>query len=165
MARSRDWQALGAATGSTTEPNELSDEQWSLIADLFPEPKQSPQGGRPPAPARACFNGVCWVLHTGARWQDMPKHFPSGSTCWRRHQKWTSNGTWEKAWSRLLHRLDRAGVLDTTESMGDGTFCSAKKGANASARRSAAKALSFSSWSIITVCLGAPTLPVPALTK
>jgi len=142
MSGSHDCEAVGASTGSKTEPTvELTDEQWSLIADLFPEPKRSPKGGRPPATSRACFEGVSWVLKTGARWKDLPKHFPSPSTCWRRHRDWTGCGAWTKAWSRLLCRLDRAGGLNTTESMGDGTFCPAKKGDHASAKRGAAKVL------------------------
>jgi hypothetical protein len=34
----------------------------------------------------------------------------------------------EEAWSRLLRQLDRVGKIDTSESMADATFCSAKKG-------------------------------------
>ena len=129
MARSRDWEAFASA-GSKTEPRfTLTDEQWSLIADLLPEPEASSEGGRPPAPSRACFEGICWVLQTGARWKDLPRSFPSGSTCWRRLRDWTNSGAWERAWSRLLRRLDCEGALDTSEGMADGTFCSAKKGA------------------------------------
>jgi transposase len=84
MERSHVDEAVGASLGSTTEPTvELTDEQWTLIADLFPELPRSPKGGRPPATSRACFAGVCWVLKTGARWKDLPKCFPSSSTCWR----------------------------------------------------------------------------------
>jgi len=166
MGRSRKWQAPGAAAGSTTEPkSELSDEQWSLIADLFPERPRSSKGGRQPAPSRACFEGVCWVLRTGARWEDVPEPFPSGSTCWRRHQEWTNSGIWQKAWSRLLHRLERAGVLDTAESIADGTFCAAKKGVHALAKPNAARAPSSCSSSISKVCPGALTSRAPAHTK
>ena len=129
MPRSRDNAAVAACAGSKTEPdNELTDEQWFLIADLFPEPEASPQGGRPPAPARRCFEGICWVLRRGARWKDLPPHFPSYATCWRRHRTWTANDIWARAWTRLLNRLSRAGKLDTDEAMADGTFASAKKG-------------------------------------
>lgn len=110
MARSRDWEAYVVSAGSTMEPNfTLRDEQWLLIADLFPEPEPSPEGGRPPAPPRACFDGICWVLQTGARWKDVPLHLPSGSTCWRRLRDWTAEGIWTRAWSRLLRQLERAG--------------------------------------------------------
>ena len=90
MPRSRQCAAQAAWSGSTKEPEfELNDEQWKLIADLFPKPRRSPEGGRPPAESRGCFEGICWVLRRGARWKDLPKHFPSPSTCWRRLRDWT----------------------------------------------------------------------------
>lgn len=170
MARSRDREAFAASAGSKTEPSfALNDEQWLLIADLFPEPEPSPEGGRPPAASRACFEGICWVLQTGARWKDLPMSFPSPSTCWRRLRDWTGSGAWEQAWeqawSRLLRRLDRQGAVDTSEAMAAGTFCSAKKGAHAWARPSAAKAPRSWCSPPRTVCPGARTSPVPVLTK
>lgn len=128
MPRSQQ-AATTAMSGSTKEPVfELNDEQWNLIADLFPEPPRSSQGGRPPAPSRACFEGICWVLRSGARWKDLPTHFPSSSTCWRRLRDWSLCGAWGEAWSRLLRKLDRAGQVDTEEAIADGTFSPAKKG-------------------------------------
>jgi transposase len=81
IARSR------TETGSRMEPNsslvrpELTDEQWSLIADLFVSPKPDPRGGRPRAGARSCVKGILWVLRSGARWKDLPRSFPSYVTC------------------------------------------------------------------------------------
>lgn len=107
---------------------ELSDEQWSLISDLFPEKPMSPKGGRPQAKSRACFEGILWVLRSGSRWKDLPSRFPSYTTCWRRFAKWSSEGVWDRALKRVLHKLDAAGKLNWDESFGDGTFASAKKG-------------------------------------
>ena len=116
--------------GSRTEPDfELTDEQWNLISDLFSDPPPSPLGGRPRASARACFEAIAWILRTGARWKDLPAHFPSYPTCWRRLKQWTESGLFRKAWSRLINQLDREGRVDRSESMADGTFSSAKKGA------------------------------------
>lgn len=121
--------------GSRTEPvsNEpspqLSDEQWGFIQDLFPTPAPGPKGGRPRADSRACFEGILWVLRSGARWKDLPKSFPSYVTCWRRFAEWVEAGLLDKALSRLVGRLDRQGKLNWEEAFGDGTFASAKKGA------------------------------------
>ena len=117
------------------EPNtnslqpELTDEQWLLIADLFANPTPSPRGGRPMADPRACFEGVLWVLRSGARWKDLPARFPGYATCWRRFVEWTGNGALDKAWRRLINKLDRAGRIGWEESFADGTFSPAKKGA------------------------------------
>jgi hypothetical protein len=58
-------------TGSRTAPKPfLSDAQWLLIADLFPDPPIGPRGGRPWRSSRECLEGVLWVLITGARWKE-----------------------------------------------------------------------------------------------
>ena len=117
-------------TGSRTAPKPfLDDSQWVLIKDLFPEPPKSKHGGRPRVAPRPCFEGILWVLKTGARWQDLPERYPSPSTCWRRFEAWSRSGVWGKAWSRLLKKLDKLKQIDWEEAMGDGTFAPAKKGA------------------------------------
>ena len=139
--RSRSDVAASAAAGSKMEPNsQLTDEQWFLIADLFPDLPGSPKGGRPRAAARACFEGILWVLRTGARWKDLPTGFPSPTTCWRRHKQWSEDGRWEDAWARLLRKLDRAGRIKHAESIADGTFSSAKKRVILSVRQNEALA-------------------------
>ena len=46
---------------------EVSDEQWEKLAPYFGN-KQGKMG-RPQADNRKLFNGVLWVLRTGAPWQ------------------------------------------------------------------------------------------------
>lgn len=112
----------------------LTDQQWSLISDLFPDRPVSPHGGRPRVSSRACFEGILWVLRSGARWKDLPSQFPSYATCWRRFAKWSAEGLWDLALSRLLEALDARGRIDWDEGFADATFASAKKGVTASAR-------------------------------
>jgi transposase len=117
-------------TGSRTAPKRfLSDSQWLLIADLFPDPPVGPAGGRPRVAARDCLEGILWVLITGARWKDLPPQFPSPCTCWRRHRDWTRSGAFRAAWDRLLGKLLERRGLDWQTAIGDGSFSRAKKGA------------------------------------
>jgi transposase len=149
-------------TGSRTEPKpQLSDEQWFLIADLFPHPPIAPDGGRPRVHPRACLEGIIWVLRTGARWKDMPPHLPSPSTCWRRLQEWTAAGIFEQAWSRLLAQLDRRKLVVWSEAFGDGTFCPAKRGALMLVRPSEVRGPSSCSLSTVTVFHWPLTSPAP----
>lgn len=128
----RSCVTLETSAGSKTDPEyALTDEQWNLISDLFPVKTVGSKGGRPAWSPRDCVEGIVWILRTGARWRDLPAHFPSHPTCWRRLKAWTEAGIWEKAWGRLLRKLDRNGEIDREEAMADGTFSSAKKGANA----------------------------------
>jgi hypothetical protein len=63
---------------------ELTGKQWHKLKKFFPEPQRSPFGGQVPVSNRVCPEGLIRLLRSGARDKDIPKHFPSGSTCRRR---------------------------------------------------------------------------------
>ncbi len=132
---------------------ELTDEQWSKIEPLLPEPRASPKGGRKPIANRPVFGGLLWMSRSGARWQDMPARFPSYSTCRRRLIEWEEQDVWLKAWRVFLKELDEQGRLDWAETFADGSFAPAKKGGVASARPNAAKVRSGWWWSTARVFL------------
>ena len=119
---------------------ELTDEQWLLIADLFPRHTPSPKGGRPPVPIRACVEGVLWILRTGAQWKKLPDHFPSPTTCWRRLHEWQASGLLPEIWGELAGDLELQGGLDWSEGAGDATFVPAVKGGTRWASLKSAKA-------------------------
>lgn len=75
----------------------LTDEQWDLIADLFPRPRRT---GRPPSNPRLMMDGILWILNTGAQWRDLPAEFGPKSTVWDHFDRWNHDGT-------LLAILDR----------------------------------------------------------
>jgi transposase len=79
------------------DTSELPDAQWEKIAPWLPEPHASPWGGPKPLPNRPCCEGMLWILRTGARWKDLPKPYPSPSTCWRRLRAWEDQAIWLKA--------------------------------------------------------------------
>jgi transposase len=106
----------------------LKDGQWSKIEKYFPKIKASRLGGPKPKNNRQCFEGILWVLKTGARWRDLPEELPSGSTCWRRLQLWESSGVLEKIWKALLKEMDKKQLLDWSNVFSDGSFSPAKKG-------------------------------------
>jgi len=90
----------------------LTDEHWQLIEPLLPEPKRRQDNrGRPWAANRACFEGILWILQTGAAWRFLPDEFPSPATCWRRLKQWEDEGVWLDAWRALLGALDDEGLL------------------------------------------------------
>lgn len=84
----------------------LSDEQWAKIEPLLPVFKRSRKGGRKPVGNRPVLEGILWLLRTGARWQDLPKKYPSSSTCWRRLQDWEEQDVWLQVWRAFLGQLD-----------------------------------------------------------
>ena len=83
--------------------NRLTDEQWELIADVFPPPALT---GRPPVERREVVDGILWILRTGSPWRDLPKEFGKWGTVWDLFDTWNANGTLDK----ILHRLRTARV-------------------------------------------------------
>ena len=141
---------------------EITDEQWQRIAPFLPEPPASPRGGPKPKPSRDCFEGLLWILRTGARWKDMPDCFPSGSTCWRRLREWDESGAWERAWLAFIQQLGEQDRALWEVVFADAMFVPAKKGAIASAKPSVAKERSWWWWAAARVFLWHSPLPRPA---
>jgi len=131
----------------------LSDLQWQKIEPLLPKHKRRKRG-RPLKHHRQVFEGILWVLKTGARWRDLPSDFGvSPSVCWKRLRLWEEQGVWLRLWRAFLEELDEGGKLDWQETFLDGSFASAKKGATALAKPSAARARSGWWWSTARVFL------------
>src|SRR5213592_1344552 len=106
----------------------LSDAQWARIAPHLPRRKRNPLGGRPPADPRKCFEGILWILWTGAPWKALPRKYGSSTTCWRRLRQWDEDGTLLALWRAFLADLNDAEKVRWDECFGDGSFAPAKKG-------------------------------------
>ena len=65
----------------------LFEAMWTRIAPLLPAHPQQPKGGRRFRDDKACFEGIVYQLRNAIRWNDMPKEYPSGVTCWRRFDR------------------------------------------------------------------------------
>lgn len=124
----------------------LTDERWKKIEKLLPKLRVSKKGGRPWADNRAVFEGILWILRTGAPWQDLPGEYPSPSTCWRRLKHWEEEDVWVTIWRAFVAELDEKEQLDWSESFVDGSFAPAKKGAPASGKPRGGKARSGWWW-------------------
>src|SRR5690606_4215119 len=98
---------------------------------LLPDPRGF---GRPRCSGRDVLEGILWVLKTGARWRDIPKHLPSSATCWRRLRDWAEDEVWDNLWRAFIFQLDQQGLLDWRECFMDGSFAPGKKGGSASER-------------------------------
>lgn len=61
----------------------IDDEKWTRINTIIPEHMPGTKGGRPRADDGMCFEGILWVLRTGAQWSELPKVYGSGTICWR----------------------------------------------------------------------------------
>jgi len=108
---------------------DLTDQQWSILQPLIPEPPRRADGrGRPWADNRKLLDGMLWILRTGAQWEDLPRRYGTKSTCHRRFQDWVEKGVFEEILTALADDLEERGGLDLSECFVDATFASAKKG-------------------------------------
>lgn len=104
--------------------------EWDFIRPLIPVPENIRYGfGRPRVPDKPILEAIFWILRTGARWKDLPDHFPDRSTCHRRFMEWTKAGFFECLFKKVVRKMNRGGNLALRECFIDGTFSAAKKGA------------------------------------
>lgn len=106
--------------------HDLANEPWAVIEPLIP--KKARRRGRPRTDDRRTLNGILYVLKTGCAWEDLPREYGSASTCWRRLNEWSLEGTWARIWRTFLSQLGADGKLEWAQAFLDGSFVPAKKG-------------------------------------
>jgi transposase len=102
----------------------LTDDEWDLIADVFPEPAAT---GRPPRNPRQIVDGILWILRTGSPWRDLPEEFGPWQTAWRLFDKWNSDGTLNEVLGRLQAAFIDIGEIDNNLWCIDGTIIRAAR--------------------------------------
>ena len=143
---------------------ELTDQQWTVVEPILPkDPVRADRRGRPWTDRRTTFNGVLWILRTGAPWQDLPRRYGSPATVHRRFQTWVRDKVLERVLLAIAQDLRDRGGLDLRECFIDGTFVPAKKGAPAWATPNAAKAVR--SWQLQTAMVFLSPFAQPVLAR
>ena len=56
--------------------------------------------------------GIVFRYRTGCPWRDLPEGFGPWQTVWKRHARFSKDGTWDRVQQALLVRADDAGLLD-----------------------------------------------------
>jgi len=108
----------------------IKEKTWKQIEPHIPKTYSR---GRPRENDKEVLEGIVWVLQTGARWKDLPKEYPSASTCHDRFQEWNKAGVWRNIIETLSSHLD------LEESAIDATFVPAKKGGQTSGKQNKEK--------------------------
>ena len=120
----------------------VSDRLWEQLAPLLPDPpRRFRSPGRLRYPARACLEGILYVLFTDTPWLEVPYRelgLPSGETCRRRLEEWSRRGLLVQAIAVLQEQLAGADRLDWRRVIVDASLVDAKKGATRSGARSGA---------------------------
>lgn len=88
----------------------LADGQWALIQPLLPS--SSGRRGRPFRDDRRVVEGIIYRYRCGIAWRDMPAEFGPWQTVWKRHRRYSGDGTWDKILATLLAAADARGAVD-----------------------------------------------------
>src|SRR5512141_216571 len=88
----------------------LSDEMWARVEPLLPALK-GPMG-RPMTPHRQMVEGAIYRLRTGIAWRDLPAEFGPWQTVWKRHYRFSTDGTWDKVLTALQVQADANDEID-----------------------------------------------------
>lgn len=80
-------------------PSDVSDEEWALVTPyLTLMTEDAPQREYP---LREVFNGLRWIVRTGAQWRWMPHDLPPWNVIYQQSQRWMKAGVFES----LVHDL------------------------------------------------------------
>ena len=78
---------------------ELSDEQWVRIEGVLPGKKGDP--GRTAVDSRLFLDAVLWIVRTGAPWRDLPERFGPWNSVFKRFDRWSKKGVWQRVFEAL----------------------------------------------------------------
>jgi transposase len=102
----------------------LSDLEWKLFADLFPQEPTTRSRGMPPTPFVKVVNTLLDILITGCRWCDLP-HGPPWASKRAAHRwlpRWQADGTLAARPARLLGLAEERGLMQWPYGAVDGAF-------------------------------------------
>ena len=83
-----------------TRSAELSEAAWARIEPLMP---QAEGRSRPRRDHRQVVEGSVFRYRTGVAWRDLPERFGPWQTGWKRHHRFTADGTWDMLVVPRLH--------------------------------------------------------------
>ncbi|MDX6228666.1 MAG: hypothetical protein QOI76_2056 [Frankiales bacterium] len=93
-----------------TRTEVLSDEMWARIEPVLPPVKGAM--GRPMKAHRVLMEGAIYRYRTGVAWRDLPAEFGPWQTVWKRHHRFSVDGTWDRVLSALQVQADARGKID-----------------------------------------------------
>ena len=101
-------------------PSDVSDEEWAFVAPYLALVREdAPQRTHD---LREVFNGLRWIVRSGAPWRMLPHDFPPWEAVYQQTQRWLSAGAFEamvhdlRALLRLAKGRDKeptAAILDS----------------------------------------------------
>lgn len=138
----------------------LSDQVWARIEPLLPAQYGK---GRPFRDHRQVIEGIVFRYRAGIAWRDLPAVFGPWQTVWKRHHRFSTDGTWDEVLAILTAEADAAGEIDWRVSVDSSTSRVHQHGATA--KRSSEGPSSYTGGEIESqeTAVGSPGGPVAAV--
>ena len=83
----------------TNYPSDLTDTQWEVIAEYFP------QNGNSDYHKRSLINAVLYLLDNGCKWRSLPHDYPPYSTVHSFYRRARLSGLWEKVQQAVVKKV------------------------------------------------------------
>ena len=83
----------------TNYPSDMTDAQWKIIAEYFP------QNGNNGHHKRSLINAVLYLLDSGCKWRSLPHDFPPYSTVHSFYRRARLKGLWEKVQQAVVKKV------------------------------------------------------------
>ncbi len=77
----------------TPYPSDVSDEEWAFVAPYLALVREDAPQRR--HDLREAFNGLRWVVRTGAEWRMVPHDFPRWDAVYQQTRRWLDAGVFE----------------------------------------------------------------------
>ncbi|KOT82164.1 transposase, partial [Streptomyces rimosus subsp. pseudoverticillatus] len=88
---------------------DLTNAEWGRLESFLP--RGGTRGGRW-GDHRRVINGVLYRVRTGVQWRDLPERFGPWETVYKRHRRWSADGTWKMLLAQIQAAEDAAGRVD-----------------------------------------------------
>lgn len=80
-------------------PSDVTDDEWAFVASYLTLMKEDVR--QRDHDLRAVFNGLRWIIRTGAQWRMMPNDLAPWQTVYQQAQRWIGAGVFEE----MVHDL------------------------------------------------------------
>ena len=89
----------------------LTDQQWETVERLLPS--SDGRRGRSFRNSRLVVEGIIYRYRTEIPWRDLPRdQFGPWQTVWKRHRRYSTDGTWDAVLTYMLTMADAEGKID-----------------------------------------------------
>lgn len=77
----------------------ISEEFWAAVESVMPS-DEGKRGNRF-SDHRLMLEGIAWRFRTGCPWRDLPTDFGPWQTVWKRHHRWSLDGTYDDMFAQV----------------------------------------------------------------